>query len=826
MSQSFQGISLLSIATIGGCALTLMAGAKPPVASKSPADPLVELSASPAKIVLTGPYAESRVLVEGVMRSGSRRDMSGAVGMKIADSKIAELDDSGIVRGKHDGTTLVTGMLRGRSVRVPVVVSGFVKPVAPRFLNEVEPILTKEGCNMGACHGAASGKGGFKLSLLGYDPDTDFLAIARQKAASRVALVQPDQSLLLLKPTLKVVHRGGLRFRVGSPEYRVLRDWIAAGAPGPHAKEPSVVVLETSPAVRKLAVGQTQRIRVTARFDDKTTRDVTGETLFTGSDETVAKVSADGEATVTGPGEAAVVIRYQGLVGTARIISPYAAPYTLPRTAGTATTAQQVDRLGMQKLADLGLPASPHSSDPDFLRRASLDVTGQLPSPEEVRAFLADRDPNKRDKLIDSLLERPEYIDFWTLRWADILRCSRTFLSAKGMYAYNNWIRQSVAENRPWNQFAGDLLLAQGSIFTDGAANYYKASGSPQELAENTAQVFLGVRMQCAKCHNHPYDRWTQNQYYEMAAFFAQVKRKPGERTEEQVVYATNKGEIANPRTGKTMQPCALDARPVPADYAGDRRVELVKWMTAPQNPFFAHTVVNRIWKHFMGRGFVEPVDDIRPTNPASNAPLFDFLAQDFATHSYDLKRLMRTILRSEAYQRSAIPLPGNARDTRYYAHYPFKRLGAEQMLDAISTATGVSEKFDGLPSGIHAEQLPDSGVNSYFLDLFGRPARNIVCECERSDEPNLGQVLHLMNGPDLNTRLTSKSGRIAALFDKKLEDAPLVEELYLAAYARYPSVDESHRAVATLSKAKDRRQAAEDLFWALLNAKEFFFNH
>jgi hypothetical protein len=824
MSPSFQRNSFRIIAMVGGCALTLMAGAKPP-ASKPSVDPLVGLEASPAKITLKGPYAEARLLVEGIAKSGTRRDMTGDAGLNIADSKIAELDDSGIVRGKHDGATVLTGTLKGRSVRIPIVVTGFAAPVPPRFLADVEPILTKAGCNMGACHGAASGKGGFKLSLLGYDPDTDFVAITRQKAAGRIAAVQPDQSLLLLKPTLKVVHRGGLRFRVGSPEYKLLRDWIAAGAPGPQAKEPAVVALETSPAVRKLAIGQTQRIRVTARYANGTTRDVTGETLFTGSDETVAKVSADGEATVTGPGEAAVVIRYQGLVGTARIISPYAAPYALPRAIGNSA-GQTVDRLGMQKLADLGLPASLRCSDSDFLRRASLDVTGQMPSPDETRAFLADRDPNKRDKLIDTLLARPEYVDFWTLKWADILRCSRTFLSAKGMYAYNNWIRQSVAENRPWDQFAGDLLLAQGSVFKDGAANYYKASGSPQELAENTAQVFLGVRMQCAKCHNHPYDRWTQNQYYEMAAFFAQVGRKPGERAEEQVVYTTGKGDIANPRTGKIMMPCALDAKPVAADFTGDRRAELVKWMTAPQNPFFAHTVVNRIWRHYMGRGFVEPVDDIRPTNPASNAPLFDYLAQDFAGHGYDLKRLMRTILRSEAYQRSAVPVPGNARDTRYYAHYPFKRLGAEQMLDAISTATGVSEKFDGLPSGVHAAQLPDSGVNSYFLDLFGRPARNIVCECERSDEPNLGQVLHLMNGPDLNTRLTAKNGRIAALFEKKLADAPLVEELYLAAYSRYPTPAESRRAVTALSKAKDRRQATEDLFWALLNAKEFFFNH
>ncbi len=826
MISSKLGMQAARIALWSGAALAIscgVVGAKPPVKIASSIE--TALTASPARITLTGPYAESRLLVDGLLSSGQKRDVTATASLTLADPKIADVDDSGIVRGRRDGKTVLTAMLHGHTVRVPIVVSGMAKATPPRFLADVEPILTKAGCNMGACHGAASGKGGFKLSLLAYDPDSDFTAIARQKTASRIAPAQPDQSLLLLKPTLKVVHRGGLRFRVGSPEYRLLRDWIAAGSPGPRAKEPTVISLDISPAVRILPLNQTQRFRVTAKYDNGTRRDVTGETLFTASDETVAKVTADGEAKVTGPGEGAVVIRYQGLVGTARVVSPYATPYPVPRRE-TATATQKVDALGLLKLADLGLPASPRSADSDFLRRVFLDVIGQLPTPDETRAFLADKDPAKRDRLIDALLTRPEYVDFWTLKWADILRCSRKFLSDKGMYAYNLWIRRSVEQNRPWDQFAGELLLAQGSIFTDGAANYYKASGSPQELAENTAQVFLGVRMQCAKCHNHPYDRWTQNQYYQMAAFFAQVKRKPGERTDEQVVYATDKGEIANPRTGQTMRPCALDAAPLPAEFADDRRTVLVKWMTAPKNPFFAKTMVNRIWRHYMGRGFVEPVDDIRPTNPASNEPLFDFIAQDFAAHGYDLKYLMRTILRSETYQRSAIPLKGNERDSHYYAHYPFKRLGAEQMLDAISAATGIAEKFDGLPSGVHATQLPDAGVNSYFLDLFGRPSRNIVCECERSDDPNLSQVLHLMNGPELNARLTAKTGRIATLFDKKLADGPLVEELYLAAYSRYPTPAEAKRATAALSKAKDRRQVAEDLFWALLNAKEFFFNH
>jgi len=699
------------------------------------------------------------------------------------------------------------------------------KVETPHFLNDVLPVLTKAGCNMGGCHGAAAGKGGFKLSLLGYDPDADYEAITRGAGGRRIARSQPDNSLFLRKPTFGVFHKGGQRFPVNSPEYRLLRAWIVGGMPGPDPKDPHVVRVEVTPAVKTLAKGQAQHFTVHATYSDGTVRDTTRETLFNASDETVATVTPDGEAKAVGPGEGAVVVRYQGLVTTARVVSPFAAPR--PTKAVVAnTTSAKIDALVQQKLDALGLQVSGRCSDADFQRRAYLDVIGILPTPEEARAFLTDRTPNKREKLVDALLNRPEYTDFWTLKWGDVLRCSRNILTDKGMYAYNRWIRQSIADNKPWNEFAREMLLAQGSAYADGPANYYRASSGPQELAETTSQVFLGVRIQCARCHNHPYEKWTQNQYYQMAAFFSRVKAKKGTRPDESVVYLTDNGEVRHPKSQKTMVPTALDAQPLPANYTADRREALADWMTSAQNPFFTHNLVNRVWKHFLGRGFVEPVDDLRATNPPSNPALFDYLADDFARNGYDVKRLMRTILLSQTYQRTVEPTGNNARDAKYYSHYPFKHLEAEQLLDALTAATGVPEKFDGFPLGTRATQLPDSAVPSYFLDLFGRPGRVSTCECERADEPNLGQVLHMMNSAGINTRLADKSGRITQLLAANPSNNRVVEELYLAIFARFPTLDESCRSIQLLNTAKDRQKAAEDLAWALLNSNEFVFNH
>ena len=814
--------------------VTLTSFAQAPAKKAAPPPvPVQALTPFPKQVRLVGRYDEARVLVGGLLKTGVSRDVSAEAQLAVSDPKVATVDETGTIRPRGNGKAVLVARYKQLETRIPVEVRGVLPNAPPRFLKEVMPVLTRTGCNIGSCHGAGQGKGGFKLSLLGYDPEADYEAITRAAGARRISRAQPENSLFLRKPSLGVAHRGGLRFKVNSAEYRLLRDWIAYGLPGPDPKEAHVTRLEVTPALKTLEVGQTQRFLVKAVYSDGSTRDATNQTLFNASEEAVASVTPDGEAKAVGPGEGAVVIRYQSLVATARVISPFALPrvYSPPKAGPTpadsaVVTAARIDDLINRKLAALGLEASGKCSDSDFLRRATLDVTGLLPTPEEARAFLASRDPQKRDKLIASLMERPEYVDFWTMRWGDILRSSRNKLSEKGMYAFNHWLRRSVAENKPWNQFARELILAQGSPLEEGPANFYRTAGSPSELAETTSQVFLGVRIQCAKCHNHPYEKWKLNQYYQMAAFFARVGLKNGEKPGERIVLVSNSGEVNHPKTKQTVSPCALDAAPVPADYRGDRRQALADWLTAPSNPFFAHILVNRVWRHFLGRGLVEPVDDLRATNPPSNPALFDFLAKDFVQHGYDVKRLMRAILLSQAYQRSPIPTKNNARDTKFTSHYAFKRLGAEQLMDAITSATGVAEKFSGYPTGTRATQLPDTTIPSYFLELFGRPARSVACECERSEEPNLGQILHLMNNTGLNERIASKEGRVAQLLNAKAPDSRIVQELYLAAVSRLPSAEEGKKALKALAVAKDKKQAAEDLLWTLMNSTEFIFNH
>ena len=780
------------------------------------------------EIVLDGPYSSERALLEE--RTGANvRDVSGAAAFTVSDPKIAHMED-GILRPLRDGKTILTARLNGREVIIPVTVRGVARARPPRFAMDVIPVLTKAGCNMGACHGAQSGKGGFKLSLQGYDPEADYDAITRAAGARRVSPAQPENSLILRKPTMAVSHRGGKIFEVHSPQYKILVDWIAGGMPAPQAADPALAALEVSPPVRTLSVGQKQKFRVVARFADNSRRDVTPETLFSGSDGTVASVTPDGEANIVGRGEAAVLVRYRDLVATASMISPFGTPVsgspTPPLMGGRGAGTSPIDALINQKLATLGLDASPRCSDSDFLRRVSLDVIGTTPTPVEVRAFLADASPDKREKLVAALMNRSEYVDNWTLIWGDILRSSRSSLGDRGLIAYNHWLRQSVAENKPWDKLAREIILAQGSMYEDGAANYFRAANTPETLAETTAQTFLGVRMQCARCHNHPYERWKQTQYFQMAAFYARVKFKPGEADDEKIVYTVNAGEVTHPKTKKVLTPTALDAAPLPANYDGDRRKALADWLTDVKNPFFAKILVNRVWKHFMGQGLVEPVDDMRVTNPPTNAALLDYLAQDFANNGYDIQRLIRAITATDAYNRTALTTPRNAADTHYYSHFFFKRIAAEPLFDAVGAATGVQDKFGGYPAGVRAVELPDTTAESYFLDLFGRPARNIVCQCERLDTPNLGQTLHFMNGKSLNARLAAKEGRVAQLFAAKTPDLKIVEDLYLAALSRLPDEDETMESLMLLARAKEEQKAAEDLLWALLNSKEFLFNH
>jgi len=783
-------------------------------------DGVVAIVPSPHRIRLAGPYDQARIIVDGRTRSGRTVDVSARAAVSVADPRVAWVDEAGIVRPRADGATVAVIRVGALRARVPIIAAG-ARGATPRFVGDVPPVLTRQGCNMGACHGAAQGKGGFRLSLLGFDPESDYASIVRSSAGRRVNACRPERSLLLRKPSLGVAHKGGLRLAVGSPAYRILADWIAAGMPGPDPREGRPVRLEVQPAMRILARDSTQRFAVRAVFADGATRDVTAHTLFSSSDESTAAVTAEGEAKAVGAGEAAVLARYQGLVATARVVSPFGPPRSTP-LAGL----HPIDRLVQVKLDALGLPASPRSSDSDFLRRATLDATGRLPTAAEARAFLADRDPDKRRRLVDRLLDSSDYVDFWTLKRADLVRCSRRFLTDKGVVSLYQWIRRSVAENWPWDRFVRELLTARGSAHAEGPANFFRTAATPETLAETASQAFLGVRIQCARCHNHPYEKWTQAQYWQMAAFFARVKTRKGTQNGEQLVLLSSGGEVRHPRTGQQVAPAALDARPLSEAYAGDRRQVLAEWITSPRNPFFARSLVNRVWKHFLGRGLVEPVDDLRVTNPPSNAPLLDWLAQDFVRGGYDVKRLIRTIMLTQTYQRSAEPVPGNERDGRYGSRFPFKRLGAEQLFDALSAATGVAEKFPGYPAGTRAAQLTDTGVQNYFLDLFGRPARATPCECERSDDPTLGQVLHLMNNKGIGERIGARDGLLARLLERKLPDQRLVEELYLTCYARYPTRAEAVRAGRALAAAKDRRAAAEDLLWVLMNSKEFVFSH
>ena len=799
---------------------------------------LVGLRPQMAAIILRSPYETVRLLIDGTYSDGSIRDQSAQVEFSSADPKIAGITQVGIVYAMANGrTNLLARMGAGKNAvtcRVSAIVA--LTPTTPRFLNDVMPILTRAGCNAGACHGANAGKGGFHLSLLGYEPEGDYLALTHFVGARRISPAQPDNSLILRKASFRMPHGGGMRFAPDSPEYRTVRDWIVAGALPPieegKGAEPHIARLIVTPAARTLAAGRTQRLRVEAVYSDGTQRDVTAQTLFTSADESILNVKPDGTAKVVGPGEGAVVIRYSGLFTIARVAVPFGPAKPPPR--GYSLAANPIDHFVNDRLASLGLTPSARCTDAEFLRRVTLDVTGRLPEPDLVRPFSASADSKKRDAAIDRLLDSTEYVDYWTLKWGDLLRNSKRSMGAKGLKAYHDWIRKGVAANKPWDRTIAELLSADGSTVANGAANYFRAGTdglgqfflTPEDLGESTAQITLGVRLLCARCHNHPFEKWTQTQFFQMASFFGRVEGRAGKDADEKIVAVNTYGEVRHPRTGQVMRPAPLDGTPVPESFKGDRRKALAEWMTAADNPFFAAAIANRLWKHYMGRGLVEPVDDFRVTNPSTNEPLLNYLAATLRAHKFDLKALAREILRSDAYQRSSRAVPGNEKDNRYYSRWIVKRLAAEPLLDALDDATGTRETFEGYPAGTRAVQLMDASSVSLFLDTFGRPPRQTTCECERSNETNVEQALHLMNNPEIQTKLTAPTGRITALVKAVATPDQQVENLFLAALSRLPTERERTRGIAWLTASADRHKAAEDLLWAIMNTKEFVFNH
>jgi hypothetical protein len=698
------------------------------------------------------------------------------------------------------------------------------------FRNHVIPVLTRLGCNSGACHGAAAGKNGFKLTLRGYDPELDFNVLTRQALGRRVNKLEPAKSLLLLKPTLAIGHGGGKRMEVNSLEYKVIAEWIANGAPPPSEADPKIARLEVTPRAATLSKDAEQQIKVLAHYTDGHVEDVTRWAKYSTADAGVATVDEDGKVKIAGHGETAISVWYQSQVSFAQLANPF--PHLVkPEVFANAPRHNYVDELILKKLQTLRIAPSEQASDREFIRRAFLDAIGTLPTAQEVEQFSNDPAPSKRTRLIDALLEREEYVDYWTNRHADVLLVSSRLLRENAMWSFYNWIRESVVGNKPYDQFVREIVTASGNTLENGAANYYVLHKEKTELTENFSMAFLGMSITCARCHNHPLEKWTQKQYYQLANLFARVGMKNGTRDGDVQVYTNPFGEVNHPRLGKPLPPAPLDGEALAFDSTQDRRAHLAAWLTAANNPYFARSFVNRVWKNFMGRGLVEAVDDMRATNPPSNEELLAALTKDFTAHNFDVKHLIRTIMNSVAYQRSAKTNETNKQDERYYSRYIIRRLPAEVLLDAISQVTGVPTAFPGFGAGAKAIQLPDASTNSYFLTIFGKPPRVLTVESERSAEPSVAQALHVINGETINQKLRAPGGLVETFSKLGVSDEMVINHLYNAALSRPPSQTEMKQLSAALAEGKNagnnaRRQAIEDVVWALLTNKEFLFNH
>ncbi|MBO0699677.1 MAG: DUF1553 domain-containing protein [Zavarzinella sp.] len=788
------------------------------------------LEVRPAAVKLDGPRAVQQLVVTGKYPDGTVRDLT-----PFADfSPASDLVDTsaGFVRGKRNGSTPLTVSAGGQSVQVPVTVVKVDETQRVSFRQDVIAGLNVGGCNAGACHGTPSGKNGFRLSLRGFDPAQDYLQLTRDVWGRRTDKQNPYASLLLQKGLGRVPHEGGARFGADTVAAQAIAGWIGQGMPDDAKDQPAVTQVEVLPGARVLkAPARWQQLAVVAHRADGSARDVTRLTVFSSSDPGVAEVTPNGLVEFKQAGEVAILCRYLEEMRSVRIT------YLEPRANFAWTNppeANYVDTHVFAKLKQMTILPSDRCTDAEFVRRAYLDVCGLLPTPDEATAFLADKSPDKRAKLIDRLLDRPEFADFWALKWSDVLRSNRKTIQVKGVHAFQLWLRDHMARNTPLDVVIRELLTATGNTFANPPANYYRIAKDPTGLAETTAQLFFGVRMQCAKCHNHPFEAITQDDYYSTAAWFARVKTKkdavnPGKAATDpvaEVVYAGRDGEVTQPRSGKVMAPKFLKGA-APAIPAGkDRREVFADWVTSPDNPYFAKSVVNRVWYHLMGKGIVDPVDDFRDSNPPSNDELLDALAKDFVAHKFDLRHVVRTILNSRTYQLSAEPNDTNKDDGKYFSHAVTKLLSAEQLLDALCDVTAVPEKFAGLPLGTRAIQLPDGEVNHPFLKTFGQPARELACECERESDSNLAQALQLINGPTINDKLRNPNNRLGKLLAEKKNEKEILDALYLAALSRPATDAERGPALSHVAKGQDKRKTWEDVLWAILNTREFLFRH
>ncbi|MSR42621.1 MAG: DUF1549 domain-containing protein [Pedosphaera sp.] len=786
---------------------------------------LVEVRAYPPTINLTAKQDKQSLVVQAVYSDATTQDVTTKAEYAFADKKTAVMDKEFVVRPGADGQTALTVKFGGKTLSIPVKVEQAATEWPISFSLDVMPVFNKAGCNTGSCHGAARGKDGFRLSLFGYDPDGDYHRITRENLGRRINIALPDDSLMLEKAAGRVPHTGGERFTSASPLYQTIVKWLAAGAPKDPAAVAKVVGLEIHPTQSVLeGAGASQRLTVRAIYSDGSDRDVTDMASYMSANDLAAKISAAGVITADKRGESFVLARYEDFsVGSQVLVIPKSAMFEFPKVPEN----NYIDTLVNNKLKKIRITPSELCDDATYLRRITLDIVGKLPSVEEVQAFGADADPKKREKKIDELLERKEFTQMWVMKWAELLqiRTDNNRFQYKSALHYYDWLADQFAQNRPMNEMVQDLLNATGGTFANPEGNFYKVETDTLKLTENVAQIFMGMRIQCAQCHNHPFDRWTMNDYYGFASFFAQVGRKTGEDNRETVVFNRASGGVSHPVGNRDMKPKFLGGDLPEMKPGEDRRAALAKWLASPENPFFAKNLANIVWSHFLGKGIVDPVDDVRISNPPSNPELLDELGKRFAASGYNFRKLVRDICTSRTYQLTTKANAANAEDTRNFAKANIRRMRAEVLLDCINQVTAGREKFRGLPLGSSAVEIVDGRTSTFFLTTFGRATRDTVCSCEVQMEPNLSQALHLLNGETVNAKITA-GGTVATALREKKSAPQIIDELYFRCLARKPTAKEQGELMEFFKEGRPELEVLNDIFWSLLNSKEFLFNH
>ena len=785
----------------------------------------VKLMAYPERIEFDGLTFRQQIVITGHDTQGALRDWTRDAVFQATDTSVVEVTGS-VIHAKSDGVTQLRVNAGGKELLLPIEVrnSGVKQPI--RFESDVLAALSKQGCNSGACHGSPSGKGMFRLSLRAFDKKLDELTLIREDFGRRLNLVEPEESLLLLKPLMKINHGGGKKLHESDPAYTILRNWIAGGAAADAPGTPRCVRLEVYPHEKRLLSldGGRQQLAATAWFADGSRKDVTALAVYESSDTSVAEVDETGLIRSVGVGEAVILVRFLEHIESIPVM--FIEDDADYRWA-SEPPLNYIDGLVDAKLKQLQYSPSPVCSDSEFIRRVYLDLLGVLPSVSETRLFLNDATDDKRGKLIDELLERGEYAKFWALKWGDLLKMTKKDVGDAGVFKYHRWVEEALRSNLPYDQFVRELLGAKGSTLANPPANFYRTAKDMNECVETVSQVFMGARMQCAKCHNHPFERWTQDNYYGLGAFFNRVQRRSTQRPDEMFIWTSDTGEVSNPRTGNQMKPWLPEQGELELGELDDRRDALVQWLVQPDNPFFARIEVNRIWSQFFSRGIVEPVDDFRDSNPPSNQPLLDALAAEFVQSGFNRKEMIRTILNSRTYQASSKANESNRNDDRYFSHQRPRMLGAEQLLDAVNHTTGLEQKLGNLPIQTKATQIPAPDLVAVdFLKVFGQPERSTVCACERMGNSNLGMAIELFNGKTLHEKLADPKNRFRSAVDSGASVESIIEELYLAAVCRTPSKLELEAAVTHCSSRDQPVEGLEDVYWALLNTDEFLFQH